>query len=347
MVRGRVVVIFAIVIFGVGKFCESKPNCPKNANLCKKHDEQSLRFYILGDMGGEDNYPYTSSIQTEIAKTIDQDSTQTYPHFFMTTGDNFYENGVHNVTDPRFNETFDDVYQYGKDRDLPWFITAGNHDNYGNVQAQVEYSQVNRRWIFPSTYYSFQYYFGPSSAQVQFFVLDTWMLCGDPVDGKYGPFDEAAANESLAWLEFGLQTSKADYIFLVGHYALYSTGHHGGDSYLVKDIQNLLIKYKVNGYIAGHNHHLEHLIMNSTTWPVHLISSGAASKVDKPKSPPKVEPMPVDVDVISLFTFPQADDSDQMGGYVYAELNADQARFDYYRSDKKLLYSFSTDKRNA
>ena len=68
-------------------------------------------------------------------------------------GDNFYFTGVKDVNDERFFLTYENVF-HDQSLQIPWYVCAGNHDHYGNVWAQVAYTQRSNRWNFPSLYYS-------------------------------------------------------------------------------------------------------------------------------------------------------------------------------------------------
>ena len=42
-----------------------------------------------------------------------------------------------------FKDTFEDVYLHNN---TPWFFVLGNHDHYGNPEAQIEYTEISKRW---------------------------------------------------------------------------------------------------------------------------------------------------------------------------------------------------------
>ena len=50
------------------------------------------------------------------------------------------------VTDHRFEDTFEDVYDSEHLIKTPWFHQLGNHDHYGNAQAQIDYTSKSNRW---------------------------------------------------------------------------------------------------------------------------------------------------------------------------------------------------------
>lgn len=73
--------------------------------------------------------------------------------FPFILGDNFYFTGVYDVDDKRFQETFEDIFT-SSSLNIPWYFCAGNHDHYGNVSAQIAYTERSKRWNFPDFNYS-------------------------------------------------------------------------------------------------------------------------------------------------------------------------------------------------
>ncbi len=68
----------------------------------------------------------------------------------MALGDNFYNKGVRDVNDPRFQTTFENVFTgYLNSPGFIFHILAGNHDHLGDIKAQIEYSNKSKRWSFP------------------------------------------------------------------------------------------------------------------------------------------------------------------------------------------------------
>ena len=50
--------------------------------------------------------------------------------FILAVGDNFYSTGVKNADDPRFKETFEDVFCGSNLEKMPFYVISGNHDHY-------------------------------------------------------------------------------------------------------------------------------------------------------------------------------------------------------------------------
>jgi metallophosphoesterase superfamily enzyme len=105
--------------------------------------ENTLHFFVVGDWGrnGEEHQRNVAIMMSEAAKVVE-------PEFIISTGDNIYPNGVASVQDPLWMSSFENVY---KEHNLfcIWNVVLGNHDYRGNVQAEIDYSGISRRWNMP------------------------------------------------------------------------------------------------------------------------------------------------------------------------------------------------------
>lgn len=174
---------------------------------------------------------------------------------------------------------------------MPFYAIAGNHDHLGNVTAQIEYSKLSKRWVYPDWYYSFEKSFedGGENVTMQFIMIDTVLL--DVVEEnkcvmldhfrnkrlflthggscRYGklsdapgtplPKDAPSKKEQLTWLESEMSRSTADYLWVAGHYPVWSGCEHGNTLELHVDLKPLLEKYHATGYMSGHDHCEEYI----------------------------------------------------------------------------------------
>jgi hypothetical protein len=117
-----------------------------------------LRWLVIGDWGGNANAnaakPYTTSAQWTTARAMAGVARDIDAAFVVSTGDNFYQDGVQSIDDERFEYTFEDVYADARLQRMPWYMVAGNHDHLGNVSAQLAYTHRSSRWRFPSEWYT-------------------------------------------------------------------------------------------------------------------------------------------------------------------------------------------------
>lgn len=88
---------------------------------CCLCDENALKFLVVGDWGGVDTRPYYTAAQWHVAEQMGSKAEEIGADFTVSVGDNFYGDGVQNVDDPRFKETFEvshtrdtHMYRYGK-----------------------------------------------------------------------------------------------------------------------------------------------------------------------------------------------------------------------------------------
>ena len=69
-----------------------------------------LNFMTIGDFGGQNESPYYTAGEASVAIQMGNTAEQMGSQFAIALGDNFYEYGVKDVSDPRFHETFEVQY---------------------------------------------------------------------------------------------------------------------------------------------------------------------------------------------------------------------------------------------
>lgn len=299
-----------------------------------KQNEDSLRFFVIGDWGGLPEFPYRTFVEKAVANRLGKLADTLDIHCLLALGDNFYFNGVKQLSDQRFKETYEDVFT-APSLHLPWYLIAGNHDHYGNVSAQIDYSSKVKRWNFPDYYYTISFKIPGPAAIVDIIMIDTVLLCGNThdfniVDQPGGPENVTVAEDQWKWIEDRLASSSADYLIVAGHYPVYSIAEHGPTECLLKRLQPLLYKYRVNAYMSGHDHNLQHLEYVQNNWTVQYFVSGSANFIED--STKHKDSVPEDsskffwANVLSL------------GGFGYVEVTADEFTFTFVESNGRVLY---------
>lgn len=230
-----------------------------------KSEPKSISLLALGDWGHDG-----SANQMAVAAKLGEVASRSGSRFIVSTGDNFYPSGVTSTKDPRWVRSFENVYT-APSLQIPWYAALGNHDHRGNIAAQVAYSLSSSRWKMPASYYAIAAPMAGGEAHV--FFIDTTEIIGGGewlgwiANGRRG-------REQLAWLEQCLEASAARWKIVVGHHPVHSGGRHGGDPTLVREIQPLLERYGVAMYVNGHDHCLQHVVVNGVSY----LTSGAGSK---------------------------------------------------------------------
>jgi tartrate-resistant acid phosphatase type 5 len=233
---------------------------------------KSVNFLVLGDWGRNGHYQ-----QRAVAKWMDVAMMQLDGDFIVTTGDNFYSNGVASVDDPYWQSSYESIYN-GPHLFEDWYATLGNHDYRGNWQAQIDYSHISRRWVMPAQYYAKTFAID-SDHSVLLVFLDTNPLNPDyKNEAKYAETQKQDAATQLAWLAQQLTTSKATWRIVIGHHPLYSSGKRYGTTEGIRSVlEPILEKHHVDAYYAGHEHDLQHNQPQGTS-VAHYVS-GAGSEV--------------------------------------------------------------------
>lgn len=201
--------------------------------------------------------------------------------FVISTGDNFYEDGLTGIDDPAFENSFSEIYT-AKSLQKQWYSVLGNHDYRGDIEAQLNpiLQNIDHRWYCQRS-------FIVDTEIAQFFFVDTTPFVDKyflkPKDHKYDwrgvlPREKYLSN-LLKDLEIALKGSTANWKILVGHHPVRSIGHHGDTKELNKHLLPILEANNVDMYINGHDHCLEHI--SSTSSQIQFLTSGGGSKTWK------------------------------------------------------------------
>lgn len=307
----------------------------------------ALDFLVMADWGGSEHAPYTTREELSTAGGMGKVAEAVGASFSLAVGDNMYSHGLKDVDSTRFKDTFEDVFT-ADSLDFPFYVIAGNHDHIGSVQAQMDYSKKSSRWTYPDSWYTFSKDVGAEAggsknATIQFVMIDTVILSGssdvlDPATGEVarelrgselpGPVDRAAAQSQMDWLEHTLNTSKADFLVVAGHYPVWSICEHGPTSLLVDAVKPMLERHHVTAYIAGHDHCMETFVDGD----IDYHGMGSAHENDRSTSHANKVPK----DSLKFHT------PGKSGGFGSFTVNASSFVARHHEGDGTLLYTHPT-----
>jgi len=233
----------------------------------------SVSFLVVGDWGrrGEFN-------QSQVAYQMGRIGEKLDINFVVSTGDNFYDNGLSSVQDTAFVESFTKIYT-AKSLQKLWYSVLGNHDYRGNVEAQLSplLRKIDSRWI------CLRSFIVNSDLTEIIFVDTTPFVNGYFPDTEGHTYDWRGIQSRKGYIanllkdvESALEKSTARWKIVVGHHAIRSVGHHGDTKELEKRLLPVLQANNVDFYMNGHDHCLEHISDNDSG--IQFLTSGAGSK---------------------------------------------------------------------
>ncbi|EXC02518.1 Purple acid phosphatase 17 [Morus notabilis] len=236
-------------------------------------DDGSLSFLVIGDWGRRGSFN-----QSEVAFQMGKVGEKLDIDFVVSTGDNFYDNGLTSEQDPTFEESFSKIYT-ANSLQKQWYSVLGNHDYRGDAEAQLSpfLRKVDSRWLCLRS-------FVVNAGLAEIFFVDTTplvdMYFSDPEGHSYdwrgiSP-RKAYISSLLKDVELALSESSATWKIVVGHHAIRSVGHHGDTKELMEQLLPILKANNVDFYMNGHDHCLEHV--SDTSSPIQFLTSGAGSK---------------------------------------------------------------------
>lgn len=198
----------------------------------------------MGDWG-EDTGP-ERQVATAMAHYVEH-----WPSPFaavLLCGDNFYFK-LTGVDDPRWQTLFEQMYD-PRVLDIPFYSCLGNHDYDGdNLQIELQYARQHpdSRFRMPDRWYRVDL---PTKSPMVTVIM---------LDSNKDNLSEAQWNEQKQWLGRQLAGPRSNWTICCAHHPLFSNGFFFGNGVLQKDWGSLFEKYRVDFYLSGHEHNLQHL----------------------------------------------------------------------------------------
>lgn len=239
-------------------------------------------FVALGDWGAdpggrvdpEDPTQYGYNDQIEVGQAMGEWCAEYDCDFIVTTGDNFYPDGVTGVDDPRWYTNWYDVYdQHESLQNLDWYVSVGNHDHYlienpNRVWYQVEFSDLEPRWILKELYYD------------TVIEKDDIRLFMNVIDSEALIFRFYNYTMQYEFFNASLERSHEmdplpDWRFVVAHHPIRSCGRYApGSPRLRQETEPTMDYYDVDVYLTGHDHNLQHITRQDGSGMDYVISGG-------------------------------------------------------------------------
>ena len=207
---------------------------------------QPFGFAVIGDSG------IGSTAQQQVADRM----VALDPDFVLHTGDVIYPRGQADGYDPYFFRPYQTLL-----RRAPIFPTLGNHD-YGSAGGQPYLDAFYLPHNNPADterYYSFDW------GNAHFTALD---------------FNDGPSTEQLAWLQSDLASTDKSWKFVFYHQAIYSSGPHGYEPYIIARREVLAPIFEANHVdlvFNGHDHDYERT--QSINGVVYVVSGGGGASL--------------------------------------------------------------------
>jgi hypothetical protein len=221
---------------------------PPLFTVATRHRDR-VRVLAFGDFGDG------SARQTRLAEAMRKLNAKAPFDLALTFGDNFYPAGMAGPDEPRWDRDFERLY--GPMR-IRFFPTLGNHDWVlaDSPASEIARTARSKVWQMAADRYTF------TAGPVQFFAIDTNLI----------------SHAQLEWLDREIGRSTARWKVVYGHHPIYSYGAHE-DEVAVRDVLLPLFRGRVNVYMCGHDHDLQHIAPEDG---VHFVLAGGGGAATRP-----------------------------------------------------------------
>ncbi|KAL4138626.1 hypothetical protein PRIC2_002131 [Phytophthora ramorum] len=260
---------------------------------------EETNFIAFGDFGtGDENQHQVASALENFTATMDP-----APAFVLATGDQIYDHGIESADDPLLSTNFEQMYTHPK-LQVPWYVTIGNHDCEGSIDAMLQYAEKkDSLWYMPRRYYSIDRPVAPKTI-MRLVVIDACdLVCGrEPRDfrctDRMNEQSSVKTRQSqYEWIEQTLSAGKPSgveqmWTIVMGHWGVYSFAGNADTPELIDMLDPMLKKYKVHAYFNGHDHSMQHVRKVDTDGSVrnYFISGAGGYRIHELKPNARANP---------------------------------------------------------
>ena len=193
---------------------------------------QNSIFCFVGDTG------HVNEVQKDVAEALADSGCNAIWH----TGDIIYPDGISSDKDPRFITNFLQPFEKAFDKEIPFFLTLGNHDYKKEPKSYLKIAKNNSLIVYPNNYYVKSY------GRICIFALDTTIF-----DKLYLFYKR---KEQTSWLREIKEEMYSDcnLSIAVAHHPLFSSGDRKKATPQLSRFLETSIFGNFDLYIAGHNH---------------------------------------------------------------------------------------------
>lgn len=212
--------------------------------ICRGQAGDEVNLLAMGDWGSGRADQHV--VANRLADYV-QASQRTFSGILLA-GDNFYVQ-LKGVDDPQWQTLFEKMYDPVR-LAFPFYAALGNHDlENGKMQVELDYAKANpkSRWKLPARWYEVD------------FPIDRPLVKVLMLDSNKHALSESDWARQLAWMKAELNTRNSQWLICCAHHPLFSNGDHGDNGELQRDWAPLFETGKVDAFVCGHDHDLQHL----------------------------------------------------------------------------------------
>lgn len=251
-------------------------------------DPDRAHLLCLGDWG-TNTHPEQQAATAE-AMRMWTDRYKIRPAAMLMLGDNWYGELEGGAASPRWRAGFEEMYP-ASHFPGPVYAVLGNHDyekrGSNKAEAELAYAkQGGTRWRMPAKWYSFK--FPEKNPLVTFLCLDSNVPGSKDFD--WLPWSYTMSHQDRAaqdaWLKDQLaRPRETPFVVVTAHHPLYSNGGHGDNARLIRDWDALFRDHRVDVYLTGHDHDLQHLEFAEHPTSFVISGGGGAELVNWSRPP--------------------------------------------------------------